>query len=348
MTQVRDEDLPDVEIPGVRTDKKIPQRKLEYAEKLKKLLDEYNTCLIVTVDNVGSSQIAELRKKFRGRARFLFGKNTLIRKIIREYMKEKGQRKLLNLLDLVKGNSGFIFSKGDVSEIRKEIVNNKVQCAAKAGSLAPVDVYVPAGPTGMEPTQTGFFQAMNIATRVQGGQINILEETKIITANEKVGASEAQLLSKLNIKPFFYGLQVRSVYDDGETYDAEVLDLTEEDIAQSFYVGLRNVASLCYQINYPSIINVPHGILNAYKRIIALGLSFKTYTWENLTLVKDILENPEKFANMGGGNTTTGTTGTGGQPEPKEPTPEPESSEARPTMFGDDDSSDESSEEESE
>ena len=49
---------------------KIPQRKLDYGTKLKGLLDEYDTCLIVTITNVGSKQIAEMRKDFRGRARF--------------------------------------------------------------------------------------------------------------------------------------------------------------------------------------------------------------------------------------------------------------------------------------
>lgn len=200
-----------IELPGTR-DKQVPQRKIDYGVKLKSLLSEYDTCLIVTITNVGSKQIAEMRKDFRGRARFLFGKNTLIRKVIRDYVKETGNAKLMNLMEAVQGNCGFVFTKESCAALRKEIQDRKKQCAAKAGTIAPVDVFVPPGPTGMEPTQTGFFQAMNIPTRINRGQIDIEEEVHIIEKGTKVGASEASLLIKLGIKPFYYGIQVMFYY----------------------------------------------------------------------------------------------------------------------------------------
>ena len=82
----------------------------------------------------------------------------MVRKVIRDYVKETGDKNLLALMDLVKGNAGFCFTDGSIPDLRKEIMGRKVQCPAKAGAVAPVDVWVPAGPTGMEPTQTGFFQ----------------------------------------------------------------------------------------------------------------------------------------------------------------------------------------------
>jgi len=276
-------------------EKKIPKRKLEYGEKLKGLLQEYNTLLVVTVDNVGSSQISEMRRDFRGRARFLFGKNTLIRKVIRETMKETKNLKLLKLLDLVRGNSGFCFCKGDVNGMRKEILSRKVQCPAKAGTIAPTDVFLPPGSTGMEPTQTTFFQAMNIGTRINRGQIDIIDEVHLIKCGEKVGLSQSVLLTKLNIKPFYYGMKVKSIYEDGNAYDASVLDISDADIANAFCNGLRQIASLCFELNNPTIINVPHSLMNSYKKIIAVGLSLNTYSFDKLTQIKEILENPDAF-----------------------------------------------------
>ena len=120
----------------------------------------------------------------------------------------KTNTKLMTLMEAVKGNCGFVFTKEKCSVLRKEIMGRKKQCAAKAGTIAPVDVFVPPGPTGMEPTQTGFFQAMNIPTRINRGQIDIEEEVHIIHKGTKVGASEASLLVKLGIKPFYYGIEV--------------------------------------------------------------------------------------------------------------------------------------------
>jgi len=69
------EKLPVIQLPGSRLHKIIPARKIKYGDKLKELLSEYSSCLLCDVTNVGSSQIAEMRKDFRGKARFLFGKN---------------------------------------------------------------------------------------------------------------------------------------------------------------------------------------------------------------------------------------------------------------------------------
>jgi len=323
----------DVEIPGERLNFAIPQRKIDYATKLNKLLDEYSTCLIVTVTNVGSSQIGEMRKLFRKRGRFLFGKNTLIRKCIREYIKTSGNRKLMALLDLCRGNSGFFFTKDDVGVLRKEIISRQVQTAAKAGAIAPVDVLIPPGPTGMEPTQTSFFQAMNIGTRINRGQIDITDEVHLIKQGEKVNPSQASLLTKLNLKPFFYGMKVRAVYDDGNAYDASALDITMQDVANGFLAASRQVAAFSFALGRPTMTSVPHSTMNAYKKVLALGLSLEKYKWENLDLVKQMLANPSAFAaTTTTAATTTDTKATAAKAE--EPEAAKESSAAPADPFG--------------
>jgi len=345
MTQQYDSSIPiKVSIPGQRENKVIPQRKITYGVKLKGLLDEYDECLIVTVTNVGSKQIAEMRKDFRGRARFLFGKNTMIRKVIRDYVKETGNAKLMSLMDAVQGNCGFVFTKESCAALRKEIMERKKQCAAKAGVIAPVDVFVPPGPTGMEPTQTSFFQAMNIPTRINRGQIDIEEQVHLIKEGEKVGLSEASLLIKLGIKPFYYGIKVEKIFVKGEVIDASVLDITTEQIAASFYQGLRRVAALCFTLNYPTIVNVPHSLLSAYKEALSLGLECGTYTWEGLETVKKILADPSAFAAASGGGGGGNNAANNTVAAVKEDTPEAESSVAPTGLgFGSDSSSDESS-----
>jgi len=304
------------------------------------MLTEYTTCLIVTVDNFGSRNIAEMRKDFRGKARFLFGKNTLIRKVIRDYMKETNNKKLNNLLDCIKGNCGFCFTKINVNELRREILNRKVQCPAKAGVIAPCDVSVHPGPTGMEPTQTTFFQSMNIATRINKGQIDIVDEVHLIRQGNKVGASEASLLMKLNIKPFYYGMKVRSIYENGEAYDSSILDITGDQISQSLFHALHNVAALCFSLNYPTIINVPHSLMNAYKQVLSLGLSLGSYSWEQLETVKTALKNPGAIAPAAAPTGAPDAKSTKQQPvAPAEPSDKPSSGKAK-NMFGGDADSD--------
>jgi len=301
-------------------------KKRKYATKLKNLLEEYQTCLIISVNNVGSRQMADIRRELRGRAIVLMGKNTMIRKIIRDHIGESGNTKLEALVSIVQGNCGFVFTKEPIGDIREAITQNKRESAAKAGSIAPVDVWVPAGPTGMEPTMTEFFQTLNIATKIMRGQIEITNAVHLIKIGDKVGASEAALLIKLDIRPFAYGIQVQSVYDDGNAYSAEVLDIDDNDVSACFFAGLMQVAALSLAVNYPTVASVPHSVMNAYKKMIGVALGIDGYEWEHLKYVKEVLADPSKFASAGGGG--GGASGGGAAEEKKEAEPSEEESSA--------------------
>jgi len=53
---------------------------------------------------------------------------------------------------LCKGKVGLIFSHAPVFEIKPLIEANKVSTAARVGILAPIDVTIPPGPTGLDPS----------------------------------------------------------------------------------------------------------------------------------------------------------------------------------------------------
>lgn len=53
--------------------------KAGYFDKLKGLLEEYQSIFIVSVDNVSSQQMHEIRQSLRGEGVVLMGKNTMVR-----------------------------------------------------------------------------------------------------------------------------------------------------------------------------------------------------------------------------------------------------------------------------
>jgi large subunit ribosomal protein LP0 len=286
--------------------KSVDQRKEKYFAKVITLIEEYNKIFVVLADNVGSNHMQKIRQSLRGDAVVLMGKNTMMRKAIRDHLEKNPA--LESLLPQIRGNIGFVFTNGDLSNIRTKLLNNRVAAPAKAGIVAPNDVVVPKGNTGMEPTQTAFLQALNIPSKINKGQIEITADVPLIKAGQKVGNSEATLLAKLNIKPFSYGLSIKSVYDNGSVYDAAVLDLTDEDLLGKFRSAVSNVASISLEIGYPTIASLPHSIINGYKNVLAIALGTE-YSFEEAELVKKILENPGAFAaaapSAAGGVTTT-------------------------------------------
>jgi large subunit ribosomal protein LP0 len=269
--------------------------KAEYFVKLEKLLKEYNTIFVVNVDNVGSNQMHQVRKELRGKAVILMGKNTMVRKAIRNVLADHPDFE--KLLPIVKGNIGFVFTNEDLKEIRDAIKSNRVQAPARAGAIAPVDVFVPPGNTGMEPGQTSFFQALGIPTKISRGTIEIVNEVHLVKVGEKVGPSEATLLNKLNISPFTYGLTVEHIYDNGNVFTPEVLDITDDDLIENLVNGIKNIAALSLEINYPTVASVPHSLANGYKNLIAISL-VSDYCLDSVKELKELLDNPEALASL--------------------------------------------------
>lgn len=119
----------------------------------------------------------------------------------------------------------------------------------------------------------------------------------LLRTGERVQASAAALLGKLNIKPFAYGLELTKVYDGGDFYSAAVLDITDDDMEAAIVASIQNVAAVCLAANYPTLASVPHSLINAYKdNILALGVMLEEYSFPQAEKVKEMLANPEAFA----------------------------------------------------
>merc|ERR1712187_661024 len=111
-----------------------------------------------------------------------------------------------------------------------------------------VNMNLPAGPTGMDPSQTTFFQALNIGTKIVKGQIELVSAFPILKVGEKVSPSAAVLLTKLSVKPFEYGMEVEQVFQDGSVFAAAVLDMKQEVLIQKFMAGVANMAAFSREL----------------------------------------------------------------------------------------------------
>lgn len=260
------------------------RRKHVYWNKLEKNFQEYKNILVISVDFVGSKQMQDVRLAVRGEAEILMGKNTIIRKVIRDNADKNP--KLLNLLPLIKGNMGFVFTNGDLAAIRKKVSEFKQPAAAKAGVISPCDVTIPPGPTGLDPGQTSFFQTLNVATKIVKGSIEITGEVPLCFKGMKVSASAVALLSKLGIKPFEYGINVNQIYENGDVYEAAVLDLNQSDLVNKFAGAVARIAAISYSIKEINAATIPHSIGKAFNALIAIAMGID-YDFKELADVKE-------------------------------------------------------------
>jgi len=267
--------------------------KANYFLRMENLIETFPTCFLVSADNVGSKQMQQIRIALRGKAEVLMGKNTMMRKALRGQFAKNPQ--LEKLLPHIVGNVGFVFTNEDLCEIRDTLLSNKKEAPAKAGAIAPLDVFVPAGNTGQGPEKTSFFQALAIPTKITKGTIEILSDIHLIKKDEKVGASEAALLQMLNIRPFHYGLVINTVYDNGAVFSPEILDITDDDIVKKFCSGISNIAAASLAIGYPTVASVPHSVVNGFRNVAAVCLE-ADIDIPQIQGIKEFLADPSKFA----------------------------------------------------
>lgn len=130
---------------------------------------------------------------------------------------------------------------------------------------------------------------LNIPTKINKGTVEIITPVELIRKGEKVGSSEAALLSKLGIRPFSYGLVVLSVYDNGSVFSPEVLNLTEDDLVWRFAAGLSMISALSLSISYPTIAAAVHMFLNGYKNVLAVAVASE-YSFPQAEDVKEYLK----------------------------------------------------------
>jgi large subunit ribosomal protein LP0 len=269
-------------------------KKIKYSAHLESLLTSNSYVLVADANNVGSKQLQDIRASLRGKATVLMGKNTQIRRVMR-LVASQGYPDLYKLVTLVKQNVGLIFTNESIKEIRDQVEAFKVPAAAKAGTFAPTDVFVPPGPTGLDPGQTAFFQSLGIATKIAKGSIEILNEVKLITAGNKVGSSEVALLAKLGIKPFTFGLKVKKIYDMGYVYEPAILDISSEDLLTKFLTGVNWLAAASLELGYPTAASVPHSIRGGFKKLAAIGIEID-YIFDEIKELKEAIDNPDAFA----------------------------------------------------
>ena len=278
---------------GKKSEKKIKKEK--FFQRVYDVFDKYQRALLVHCDNISAKQIHACRQDLRANdSLMLMGKNTLIKAALLKRMSEPESHevdyeerkktwtplpKSEPLMKLLKGNLGVIFTNHDLTDIKDIIDKHAREAPAKVGSVAQSDVWIRAGPTGLDPKQTGFFQSLQIPTKIVKTQIEISADKQIIIEGERVGSNEAALLQKLNINPFSYRLKVHHVFDNGNVYGPGVLDITSETILATYKKIISNVASISLEVGIPTKASAPHSILRVFKNMLAV--TFETdFTFE--------------------------------------------------------------------
>ena len=235
----------------------IPSEKYETVHETVELIKQYEIIAAADLNKVTSAMLQDMRKQLRGRHQFKVVKNTLMR----ISMEEAGKEGTHEFIDTVSGPNVFLFTNGNPFKIVMELDANKVKVFAKTGDIAMNDIVISAGNTGLSPGPLiGKFGALSVRTRIESGNIWVVQDTTVCKKGEAISEDLADLLQRMGVRAAEMGLSIKAVYEKGDVILGEdlVLDLDsyrtqlEQAIGGAFKVAVE--AAYVTPETLPSII----------------------------------------------------------------------------------------------
>jgi large subunit ribosomal protein LP0 len=257
--------------------------KVKVYEKVHSFLDKYTTILLCDIKDMPANNIHKMRKQLRAiDSEVLCGKTTVIDLAVNQYLQREkipsfhNKEQLTELTNKLPNRQlCIIFTNRDISEITKISDQFKIEKQSKVGALSPVEVTLPAGPTGMDASQIEYFQNLRITTKVVRNQLEIINPTRILSVGQKITLSEINLMNRFNIKPFKHRIAVIFVYINGKLYDEGILNLNNDTMGKALSKGISNIAAFGLATSISNKASAPHVIANAFSNILGLSLGCK-------------------------------------------------------------------------
>ncbi len=189
----------------------IPESKKKIVKELEKLIQDSKTILVSSIKNIPASQFQEIKKSLRNKAIVKVPKKNLIFRAI-----DKSENKELNQIkEKIDEQIVILFSDLDSFELAAELIENKTPSKAKPGQEAPEDIQVDEGPTDLIPgPAVSELGALGIQIKIEKGKINIKKSKIIVKKGDKISESAADIMAKLDIKPFEIGFIPLAAFDN--------------------------------------------------------------------------------------------------------------------------------------
>jgi large subunit ribosomal protein L10 len=149
----------------------------------------------------------------------------------------------------LEGQCLLLFTNANPFRLNLIFDKSKIFLPAKGGDVAPTEIIVPAGNTGITPGPVlSEFKEANVPTKIDQGSIWVVKDTRVANAGDQISQKLASLLSKLDVKPIEAGISVSSALADGLLFTEEDLkidlDAYVKEMAKGAFEGL-NLAIVC-------------------------------------------------------------------------------------------------------
>jgi len=258
---------------AVEQEHKIAPWKIEEVDKLKKLLKEGSVIALADMMEVPAAQLQEIRDKIRGKMILRMSRNTLIRRAIEEVAEETNNPEFAKLADHIARGAAIIVTDMNPFKLYKTLEDSKTPAPIKGGAIAPSDIVVKKGSTGMPPGPfLGELKSAGLPAVIEKGKIAIREDTVIVKEGEVVPHKVAVVLSALGIKPTKVGLDLLAAYEDGIIYTPDVLKIDEDEFIEKIQKAFNSAFNLSVNAAIPTTDTIETILQKAFRDAKAVSI----------------------------------------------------------------------------
>ena len=247
----------------------VPEWKREEVDDVVEFIGRYDSVGVVDVTGIPSRQLQAMRRDLHGTAALRISRNTLIRRALQAVDED-----LEDLVEHVAGQVGLVGTNDNPFGLYRQLEASKTPAPINAGEVAPDDVVIPEGDTGIDPGPfVGDLQQVGANARIEGGSIQVVEDSTVLESGEEVSADLANVLSELGIEPKEVGLDLRSVHSDGVLFAPEELAIDVDAYRADLESAAAAGRNLSVDAEYPTGRTVAALLSQAAGDATAVGVS---------------------------------------------------------------------------
>lgn len=237
-----------------RLEETIPEFKKKVVAELTELIKNSKTILLASIKNLPASQFQEIGKKLRGKAIIKVPKKNLALRAI----ENSGNKELKKIEGHLDNSIALLFSDLNSYELAAELLKNKSPAKAKPGQEAPMDIEISAGPTDLPPGPAiSELGSVGLQVQIENGKITIRESRVIVQAGKKISQNAADVMNKLNIKPFSIGYIPVAGYDLEKNELFLNIKIDPEGAKTNLQEALRRALPFAVNIGYYNSETIP-------------------------------------------------------------------------------------------
>jgi large subunit ribosomal protein L10 len=247
-----------------------PGKKIKLYEDLQTLAKSYNVIALSKMTKVRSAQLMSVRKKFRNEIKIITIKNKVAQRSFEKIFNDVKGLEFLN--KELEGQCALMFTNINPFKLNLTFDKNKIFLAAKGGDIAPNDLVIPAGNTGINPGPVlSEFKESKVPTKIDQGTIWVSKDTVVAKTGDSISQKLAALLSKLDIKPIEAGIAVNYAIAEGLEFKEKDLKIILQDYIQEIVKSYQEALTLSVEAVYFNKESLPLILLKAKQHAISLS-----------------------------------------------------------------------------